>query len=74
LFVLPIIGVLLVIEAGSVIIQLTAKKFWHKKVFQCAPIHHHLEAIGWSREKITMRFWVVGLVLAIIGVSIRLLG
>jgi len=74
LVVLPIIGGLLVIEAGSVIIQLTAKKFWHKKVFQCAPIHHHLEAIGWSREKITMRFWIIGIVLAFIGVAIRLLG
>ncbi|MFH0739526.1 MAG: hypothetical protein V1819_00055 [bacterium] len=74
LIVLPIIAGLLVIEASSVIIQLTAKKFWHKKVFQCAPIHHHFEAIGWSREKITMRFWIIGLILAIIGVSIRLLG
>ncbi len=74
LVVLPIIAGLLVIEAGSVIIQLTAKKFWHKKVFLCAPIHHHFEAIGWSREKITMRFWIIGLILAIIGVSIRLLG
>jgi len=74
LLVLPIIAGLLVIEVGSVIIQLTAKKFWHKKLFLCTPIHHHLEAIGWSREKITMRFWIVSLVLAIIGVSIRLLG
>ncbi len=74
LLVLPIIAGLLVFEVGSVIIQLTAKKFWHKKVFQCTPIHHHFEAIGWSREKITMRFWIISLVLAIIGVSIRLLG
>ncbi|MDD5433114.1 MAG: hypothetical protein PHE77_00415 [Candidatus Pacebacteria bacterium] len=74
LVVLPIIAGLLVIEAASVIVQLIAKKFWHKKVFQCAPIHHHFEAIGWSREKITMRFWIIGLILAIIGVSIRLLG
>lgn len=74
LIVLPIIAGPLVIEAGSVIIQLTAKKFWHKRVFKCAPIHHHLEAIGWSREKITMRFWIVGLIMTVIGVSIRLLG
>jgi len=73
LIVLPIIAGLLVIETGSVTIQLISKKFWHKKIFQCAPIHHHLEAIGWSREKITMRFWIISLILAIIGVSIRLL-
>ncbi len=74
LLVLPIIAGLLVLEAGSVILQLVSKKLFHKKIFLCAPIHHHLEAKGWSREKITMRFWLVGLVLAIIGVSVRLLG
>ena len=74
LLVLPIIAGLLVLEAGSVIIQLTARKFWHKKVFLCAPFHHHFEAKGWPREQITMRFWLLGLVLAIIGVAIRLLG
>jgi len=74
LLVLPIIAGLLVVEVGSIIIQLFSKKFFHKKIFLCTPIHHHLEAIGWSREKITMRFWIVNLVLAIIGVAIRLLG
>ncbi len=72
--VLPIIAGLLVLEAGSVVVQLVAKKFWDKKVFLCAPFHHHLEAKGWPREQITMRFWLLGLVLAIIGVAIRLLG
>ena len=74
LLVLPIIAGLLVIEVGSIIIQLFSKKFFHKKVFLCTPIHHHLEAIGWSREKITMRFWIINLILAIIGVAVRLLG
>ncbi|PIU15249.1 hypothetical protein COT20_01895 [bacterium (Candidatus Gribaldobacteria) CG08_land_8_20_14_0_20_39_15] len=74
LLVLPIIAGLLVIEVGSIVIQLFSKKFFHKKVFLCSPIHHHLEAKGWSREKITMRFWLISLVLAIIGVAIRLLG
>ena len=72
--VLPIIGGLLVIETGSVILQLISKKFFHKKLFLCAPIHHHLEAKGWLPEKITMRFWILGMVFAIIGVTIRLLG
>jgi len=72
--VLPIIGGLLVLEAGSVIIQLLSKKFLKRKIFLSAPIHHHLEAKGWPHYKITMRFWIIGIVLAIIGVVIRLLG
>lgn len=72
-FVLPIIAGLLVVETGSVIIQLLSKKFRKKKIFLSSPIHHHLEAIGWPQYKITMRFWIVGIVLAIIGVAVRLL-
>jgi phospho-N-acetylmuramoyl-pentapeptide-transferase len=72
--VLPVIGGLLVMESGSVILQLLSKKFFKKKIFLSSPVHHHLEALGWSPQKITMRFWVVGVVLAIIGVAIRLLG
>ncbi len=73
-FVLPIIAGLLVLETGSVIIQLLSKKFRRKKIFLSTPIHHHFEAIGWSQYKITMRAWIIGIVLAIIGVAIRLLG
>lgn len=72
--ILPIIGFLLVIESGSVILQLLSKKIRKKKLFLAAPIHHHFEAKGWPEYKITMRFWVVGIVMAIIGVAIRLLG
>ena len=72
--VLPIIGFLLVMESGSVIIQLLSKKIRNKKVFLAAPVHHHFEAKGWPHYKITMRFWVIGIVMAIIGVAIRLLG
>lgn len=72
--VLPIIGGLLVVEVASVIIQLLSKKIRKKKVFLSTPIHHHFEAIGWPAYKVTMRFWVVGIVLAIIGVVIRLVG
>lgn len=73
-FVLPIIAGLLVVEVASVIIQLLSKKFRHKKVFLSTPIHHHFEAIGWPAYKVTMRFWIIGIVLAIIGVVIKLLG
>ena len=74
ILVLPIIAFLLVIEAGSVIIQLISKKIRGKKVFLASPIHHHFEAKGWPHYKITMRFWVIGVVAAIIGIAIRLLG
>jgi len=72
--VLPIIAFLLVIESASVIIQLLSKKFLKRKVFLAAPIHHHFEAKQWPHYKVTMRFWVVGVVMAIIGVTIKLLG
>ncbi len=73
-FVLPIIAGLLVLEVGSVIIQLLSKKFRKKKIFLSTPIHHHFEAIGWPAYKVTMRFWIIGIVLAIIGVVIKLIG
>lgn len=72
--VLPIIGFLLVIESASVIIQLLSKKFFKKKVFLASPIHHHFEALGWPNYKVTMRFWVIGVIMAIVGLAIRLLG
>ena len=72
--VLPIIGFLLVIESLSVILQLFWKRFFKRKLFLSAPIHHHFEGLGWPAYKITMRFWVIGIVAAIIGVAIRLLG
>jgi phospho-N-acetylmuramoyl-pentapeptide-transferase len=73
-FVLPIIAGLLVLEVSSVIVQLLSKKFRKKKVFLSTPIHHHFEAIGWPAHKVTMRFWIIGIVLSIIGVVIKLLG
>lgn len=72
--VLPIIGILLVGESGSVIIQQLSKKFLKRKVFLSTPIHHHFEAIGWPHYTITMRFWIIGVVAGFLGVAIRLLG
>lgn len=74
ILVLPIIGGLLVLEVGSILLQLFSKKFRGKQIFKSTPIHHHFEAIGWAPEKVTMRFWIIGVVLALIGVAIRLLG
>lgn len=72
-YVVPIIGGLLVVEVLSVIIQLLSKKFRKKKVFLSTPIHHHFEALGWPSYKVTMRAWIIGIVLTFIGVAIRLL-
>ncbi|NBO22500.1 phospho-N-acetylmuramoyl-pentapeptide-transferase [bacterium] len=71
---LPVIGFLFMIEAGSSFIQILSKKIFKKKIFISAPLHHHLEATGWPETKITMRFWVIGYVMAILGVLIAITG
>jgi phospho-N-acetylmuramoyl-pentapeptide-transferase len=71
---LPIIGLLFFIEGGSSILQLVSKKFFKRKIFRSAPIHHHFQAIGWPEPKIVMRFWIISLVMSIIGLTIGLLG
>ena len=71
---LPIIGLPFVIETGSSLIQLASKKFFHRKVFISAPLHHHLEALGWGEAKIVMRFWIVAGVCAILGIFIAATG
>jgi phospho-N-acetylmuramoyl-pentapeptide-transferase len=73
-FLLPVIGFLFVVEAGSSLLQITSKKFFHRKIFISAPFHHHLEARGWSEPKIVMRFWVIGGVLAMVGVFLAMGG
>ena len=74
LFLLPVIGIVFVIEAGSSLIQIFSKKVFKKKVFISAPIHHHLEATGWPETKITMRFWVIAAVSAFFGVMLAVAG
>jgi len=73
--VLPIIALPLVLTSASVIIQIISYKYFNKRrVFRVAPLHHHFEAIGWSREKIVMRYWIVSVVFAIVGVIVALVG
>jgi len=67
---LPIIGLLFVVESASVIIQLISKKIRKKKIFLSTPIHHHLEASGWPEPKIVMRFWLISGVTAVLGLII----
>ncbi len=71
---LPIIGFILMAEVASDVIQFVSKKFRGKKVFLIAPIHHHFEALGWPPYKVTMRFWVISMVAAILGMAIALIG
>jgi phospho-N-acetylmuramoyl-pentapeptide-transferase len=70
ILVLPIVAFPLVITAASVILQLLSKKIRGKKLFRVAPLHHHFEALGWSQPKVTMRYWVIGVVFAIIGMIV----
>jgi phospho-N-acetylmuramoyl-pentapeptide-transferase len=73
-FILPIVAFPLVVSSGSVILQLLSKKFRNgKRLFRLAPIHHHFEAIGWSSFKVTMRFWVLSIIFAIIGIILAII-
>jgi phospho-N-acetylmuramoyl-pentapeptide-transferase len=74
LFLLPIIGIVFVAEAGSSLIQIFSKRVFHKRVFISAPIHQHLEASGWPETKVTMRFWIIAVVAAFIGILLALAG
>jgi phospho-N-acetylmuramoyl-pentapeptide-transferase len=71
---LPIIALPLVVTSVSVIIQINSYKYFNKKrVFKVAPLHHHFQALGWSREKVVMRYWVVSVVFATTGVILALI-
>lgn len=70
--VLPIIGMLLVLTVLSDVLQIFWKKFFGRKLFRVAPLHHHFEAIGWPGYKVVMRYWVLSVVFAVAGVIIAL--
>lgn len=74
LIVLPVIAMPLIATTLSDIIQIVSKKVRGKKVFLIAPIHHHFEALGWPGYKVTMRFWIVSVIFAILGVVLALIG
>jgi phospho-N-acetylmuramoyl-pentapeptide-transferase len=67
--VLAIIGGLFVLEAVSVIVQVVSFKLTGKRVFRMAPIHHHFEQLGWTEAQVVIRFWIVAVVLALVGLS-----
>ena len=66
---LVIVGGVFVIEAFSVVIQVVSFKLRGKRVFKMAPIHHHFELSGWPEQKVVVRMWIVGIILAILGLS-----
>ena len=67
--VLAIIGGLFVLEAISVMVQVASFKLTGKRVFRMAPIHHHYEKLGWAESTIVIRFWIIAVILALIGLS-----
>jgi phospho-N-acetylmuramoyl-pentapeptide-transferase len=67
--VLAIVGGLFVLEAVSVIIQVMSFKMTGKRVFRMAPIHHHFEHLGWTEAQIVIRFWIISVMLALLGLS-----
>lgn len=73
-FILPVIALPLVFTSLSVIIQMLSRKFrGDKRVFKVAPLHHHFEAVGWSRYKITMRYWIFSVIFSIIGIILAII-
>jgi phospho-N-acetylmuramoyl-pentapeptide-transferase len=73
ILVLPLIGLIFVIETGSVILQVAYfKATGGKRLFRFTPIHGHFELAGWDEEKITLRFWIVGILAGLLGVTLFL--
>lgn len=70
---LPIIAFPLVVTVLSNVIQVASKRLRGKKIFRIAPLHHHFEAIGWPSYKVTMRYWVISVVCAVVGMTIALI-
>ena len=67
--ILIVVGGIFVAEALSVLIQIGAVRMFGKRVFRMAPLHHHFEEMGWPETKVTMRFWIVAVVLALLAMT-----
>ncbi|MBA2700795.1 MAG: phospho-N-acetylmuramoyl-pentapeptide-transferase [Chloroflexi bacterium] len=73
ILVLPLIGIIFVVETGSVLLQVGYFRLTGgRRLFRMSPIHHHFELGGWDEEKITIRFWIVGILAALLGVTLFL--
>lgn len=73
IIILPFIAFMFLVEGASSLIQILSKKFFGKKVFLIAPLHHHFEKLGWPESKVVMRFWVVGGFMASVGILLAVL-
>ncbi|HYF05905.1 MAG TPA: phospho-N-acetylmuramoyl-pentapeptide-transferase, partial [Patescibacteria group bacterium] len=69
-YILPICGIIFMIEGASIFIQMAYKKLFGKKLFLSSPIHHHFEAYGWPETKVTMRFWIITAVFSLFSVVV----
>lgn len=69
---LPIVGFLLVVTVVTNVLQIVSKKFFGRKIFLIAPLHHHFEAMGWPAYKVVMRYWVLAFVFALIGILLAI--
>lgn len=72
--VLPIIAIVLTVTVLTSVLQVLSKKFFGKKIFRVAPIHHHFEAIGWPQHKIVMRYWIITIIASVFGIALALIG
>ncbi len=72
LSVLPIVALPLVLTVLSNILQILSKKIFKKKLFKVAPLHHHFEALGWPGYKVTMRYWIFGIMCAVVGAALAI--
>ena len=72
-YVLPIAGLMLVLTSASVLGQLFSKKFFKRKILLAAPLHHHFEALGISRVQITLRYWLISVIMSILGLAVGLI-
>lgn len=70
---LPIIGLPLIATVGSVVLQVSYRKYTGRKLLRIAPLHHHFEAIGWPSTKVTMRYWVLSIVCAFLGIALSII-
>ena len=66
---LPIVAGLFVLEGMSVVIQVASFKLTGRRVFRMAPLHHHFELLGWSETKVTVRFWIVAILFALMSLA-----
>ena len=68
-FLLAIVGGLFVVEALSVILQVGSFKPTGKRIFKMAPLHHHFELPGWAESRVIIRFWILAILFAVVGLS-----